>query len=236
MRLLYDKDLTAFYDDITLSGYYDYKKEVEVIKRIIGTRKSILELGSGTGNLLIPLAKAGFDVTGIDNSPHMIRTFKEKTKTEGLKIKNYMGDQRSLSLDSNFDVILASGGFVWFATFDHKINICTYSSSYRDIIMTFKVAYNHLSKNGLFLLNIQHHGNKFGLRLRNGMDYHFEIKQISPSKIVKSHFIEKEGRLVFKRTFPQRVFPELRALETARNIGFTKQQTDKTKSFYIFTK
>lgn len=236
MRLLYDKNLTKFYDDITQSGYYDYEKEVEIIKEIVGARKSILELGSGTGNLLILLVKAGFDVTGIDNSPHMIRAFGKKANAEGLDIKNYLADQRTLSLGSTYDVVLASGGFVWFVTFDNKIHICTYSPRYEDITKTFQNAYTHLNKNGLFLLNIQHHGKRFDLKLKNGMDYHFEITQISPSKIIKTHFIEENGNLVFKRAFPQRVFSEEKALETAKEVGFDIIGIDRTKSFYNFKK
>ena len=236
MRLLYDKNLTAFYDDITQSGYYDYEKEVEVIKKIVGARRSILEFGSGTGNLLVPLSKAGFEVTGIDNSPHMIRAFEKKVKAEGLGIKNFLADQRTLSSNSTYDVVLASGGFVWFATFDNKVHICTYSPSYKDIVKTFQNAYAHLNKDGLLLLNIQHHGKKFGLKLKNGMDYHFEIIQKSPSRIIKTHFIEDEGKLVFKRAFPQRVFSEEKALETAKGVGFVGISIDKTKSFYIFKK
>ncbi|EKD57943.1 MAG: SAM-dependent methyltransferase [uncultured bacterium] len=236
MKLLYDKNLTRFYDDITQSGYYDYEKEVGLIKKIVGARRSILELGSGTGNLLIPLSKAGFEVTGIDNSPHMIRAFEKKAKAEGLDIKNYLADQRTLSLNSTYDVVLASGGFVWFVTFDGKVHICTYSPSYKDIVKTFQNAYAHLNKDGLFLLNIQHHGKKFGLKLENSMDYHFEITQKSPSKIIKTHFIEDKGTLVFKRAFPQRVFSEEKALETAKKIGFEVVGIDKTKSFYVFKK
>ena len=236
MRLLYDKKLTNFYDDITTSGYYDYEKEVETIKKIVGSRKSILELGSGTGNLLILLAKASFDVTGIDNSPHMVRVFEKKAKSEGLKIKNFLADQRKLSLKYTFDVVLASGGYVWFVTFDRKIYICTYSPTYKDIVKTFQNTYNHLDRDGMFLINMQHHGKKFGLKLKNGMDYHFEITQKSPTKIVKTHYVENKGKVVFKRAFPQRLFNEEMALKSAKDVGFSVVGIDKTRSFYVFSK
>src|SRR3990167_6113009 len=234
MKLLYDKALSFFYDDITRSGYYDYNKEVKLIKKILGSRKTLLELGSGTGNLLIPLAKAGFKVTGIDNSPHMIKLLGAKAHKENLRIHNYLTDQRKLSLKKKFDGIISSGGFVWFATFDKKIYICTYSSSFEDIIKTFKNTYDHLNKNGLCLINIQHHGRKFALKLKNGMDYHFEIKQKSPSKIIKTHFIEKEGKLIFKRASPQRIFSEERAVQIAEKVGFKVFGPDESETFYVF--
>lgn len=44
---------------------------------------SVLELGCGSGRLLLPLAKAGFDVTGVDSSTEMLaRTRKRLAKME----------------------------------------------------------------------------------------------------------------------------------------------------------
>src|SRR5690606_34936599 len=42
----------------------------------------ILELGCGTGRLLIPLARAGRQVTGIDRSPAMLRLARERAQGE----------------------------------------------------------------------------------------------------------------------------------------------------------
>ena len=193
MRLFYDKKLTAFYDDIVLGGYYDYEKEVSVIRDIVAKRKTLLELGSGTGNLLIPLAKAGFKVAGIDNSPHMVKALYKKQKKLGISFPNTQADQRDLSLNKKFDVIVSSGGFIWFSIFDNKIFIQTYDPSFEGIVKTFKSAIRHLNDNGLLLINIQHHGEKFGLKMKNGMNYHFEIKWLSPTKVVKTHYVENGG-------------------------------------------
>jgi len=58
----YGREMAEFYDLITNSGYYDYKKLVGMIKSILSNRKKVLEIGVGTGNIAIPLAKQGFDV------------------------------------------------------------------------------------------------------------------------------------------------------------------------------
>jgi len=234
MRLLYDKAITDVYDDLTLSGYYNYDKEVETIKSIVGKRRKILELGSGTGNLLIPLARAGFEVFGIDNSPHMIRALNKKQQEEKIKFPNIFADQRTLDLKEKFEVIVSAGGFVWFITLNDKLFICTYSKTYDDIEKTFFNSHKHLERNGLLLLNIQRHGQKFRLKLRSGMDYHFEIVFKSPSKIVKKHFIEDDGKLVFKRAFPQRIFSEDKAIQTAKDTGFKVLGVDKSNTFYVF--
>jgi SAM-dependent methyltransferase len=234
VKLLYDKKFAFHYDDITLSGYYDYSKEVKVIKSIVGKRKALLELGSGTGSLLIPLAKSGFNVAGIDNSPAMIKILKQKQRKEGLVFPNLKADQRKLSLGRRFEVIVTSGGFMWFVTLKNKLYLSIYGSLYRDIEKTFKNAFNHLKKGGLFLVNIQHHGQTFNLKLKNGNDYHFEIEFKTASKIIKTHYIEKNGKLIFKRAFPQRLFPEEVVKKTAEKFGFKALAADKTYSFYIF--
>jgi len=41
-----------------------------------------LELASGTGRVLLPIARAGFEITGIDLSPHMMRVCREKLAKE----------------------------------------------------------------------------------------------------------------------------------------------------------
>lgn len=234
MRLLYDKKLTDFYDDIVLSGYYDYGKEIQVIKNIVGRRRTLLELGSGTGNLLVPLAREGFEVTGIDNSPHMVRVLREKQSKEGLDFPNFQADQRNFDLDKKFDVVVSSGGFVWFSVFDNKIFIQTYDPSFRGIVQTFQSAYKHLNDNGLLLINIQHHGEEFGLKMRNGMNYRFEIKWLSPTRVVKTHHIEEGGVIVFQRAFPQRVFSEQKAVQAAKETGFKVLGPDNTEAFYVF--
>ena len=236
MRLLYDKKLASHYDDFTLSGYYDYSKEVEVIKNIVGKRRTLLELGSGTGNLIIPLAKSGFDVTGIDNSPVMIKILKQKQQKESITFPNFKADQRKLSLGRKFEVIVASGGLIWFVTLKNKLYLSMYGSLYKDVEKTFENVSNHLEKGGLFLVNIQHHGQTFNLKLKSGGDYHFEIEFKTPSKIVKTHYLEKNGKIIFKRAFPQRLFPEEVVRDTAKKFGFKILEVDKTNSFFVYEK
>lgn len=82
MRLLYDRKWVAVYDDIVNSGYYDYLEEAKIIANIAGKRKTFLELGSGTGNLVLALVSLGKDVTGMDNSPVMNKAFEKRSRNK----------------------------------------------------------------------------------------------------------------------------------------------------------
>ena len=62
----------------------------------------ILELGCGTGKLSIPLAEAGFSVTGLDNSPPLLQFAASKNGS----VKWIEGDMRSFDLDESFALIM----------------------------------------------------------------------------------------------------------------------------------
>jgi SAM-dependent methyltransferase len=69
-----------------------------------GTGRRLLELGSGTGRLLVPLAERGFDVQGIELSPEMVARMREKQGGEAIPV--LVGDMASFQLSERFDVVL----------------------------------------------------------------------------------------------------------------------------------
>lgn len=66
----------------------------------------ILELGSGTGRVSIPLAKHGFLVTGIDISDSMTTEARRKAVHEGVEIEFIKGDIRDFQLGRKFNLII----------------------------------------------------------------------------------------------------------------------------------
>lgn len=73
--------------------------------------RRVLELGCGTGRVAIPLAEAGYDVTGIEAEPDMLARLEQKQyPRERLKIVR--ADARSFHLESLFDAILLSCNFM----------------------------------------------------------------------------------------------------------------------------
>jgi SAM-dependent methyltransferase len=62
----------------------------------------ILELGCGTGKLSIPLAKAGFSVTGLDNSPALLQFAASKDSN----VRWIEGDMRGFDLEDRFALIM----------------------------------------------------------------------------------------------------------------------------------
>jgi len=83
--------IAAFFD----ADFGEYDEDLEVLQAY-GRRTGgpLLELGCGTGRALIPLARAGFKLTGVDISPEMLRIAAGKVKAAGLgrKVALIQGD------------------------------------------------------------------------------------------------------------------------------------------------
>lgn len=71
----------------------------------------VLDVATGTGNIAIPAAKKGADVTGIDIAPNLIGQANERAKAEAVTAKFEVGDAEALPYqDKTFDVVMTMFG------------------------------------------------------------------------------------------------------------------------------
>lgn len=87
-----------YYDAMvsSLDQYHDLNFYLEMAQLYSG---EILELGSGTGRLTIPIARAGFSISGLELEVRLIKQAKTKTKNEELKITWIQGDMTNFKLE-----------------------------------------------------------------------------------------------------------------------------------------
>jgi SAM-dependent methyltransferase len=69
----------------------------------------VLEVGCGTGRVLIPTARAGIEITGLDLSPHMLEICRERLQAESEEVRSRVrlvqGDMRQFELTQTFRLV-----------------------------------------------------------------------------------------------------------------------------------
>lgn len=134
-NLIYDADI---YDGMNTSLL-----DLQFYKKWLAKNKNakILELCCGTGRLTIPIAKDGYDISGVDYTSSMLEQAKIKAAEAGLAINFIEADIRTLDLQEKYDLI-----FIPFNSIHHL-----YKNE--DLFKAFNAVKNHLKDEGLFLLD-----------------------------------------------------------------------------------
>ena len=85
--------------------YADYDEDIPVLEAFARrTGGPLLELGCGTGRTLIPLARSGYQVTGVDMSPEMLRIAAAKARAARVskRVKLIEGSYADAPLEGEF--------------------------------------------------------------------------------------------------------------------------------------
>lgn len=103
---MYDQ-IAPIYDLI----HGDLKADLEFhIRQAAETQDPILELGCGTGRLLLPLARTGHKVTGIDNSSAMLEITRGKLEKESDHVRDRLslveGDISFFNLEQQYGLTI----------------------------------------------------------------------------------------------------------------------------------
>lgn len=125
-------------------GRYDYNSDIEFLDVLFSDYgcKRIIDIGCGTGGHALRLSVKGYDVTGVDLSPAMLKVAREKDKD--VRVKFIQGDMRRLSklpFGKKFDAAICLG-----QTFSHLLT----NRDVKNFLGGLRVI---LKKNGLFVFN-----------------------------------------------------------------------------------
>jgi SAM-dependent methyltransferase len=82
--------------------------EIDQLEALVALRPPlrILDLPCGQGRHAIELARRGYDVTGVDLSPFLLKVAEERAQAEGICVRWLSGDMRQPIAGEGFDVIL----------------------------------------------------------------------------------------------------------------------------------
>jgi len=99
--------IAELYDHVEL-----YRTRADVAFFVDAAREAgspVLELGCGTGRVLVPTARAGIDIVGLDGSPHMLDVCRRRLDDEPEDIRGRVrlveGDMRRFDLGATFALV-----------------------------------------------------------------------------------------------------------------------------------
>lgn len=129
-----------FMDNIPYEEWSNYL--ISLLKEYNVNDGIVLDMGCGTGNITEFLARAGYDMIGIDNSEDMLMEAMNKRYDSGLDILYLCQDMRDFEL---------------YGTVAAAVSICdsmNYIIDYKDLVKVFSLVNNYLDPNGLFIFDL----------------------------------------------------------------------------------
>lgn len=101
----------------------------------------VLELGCGTSTVLLPLARHGFRVTGLDNAPEMMDVGRQKARQAALTVHWVEADMRAFDLNERFGVVILVA------------NALAHLRTRADLEACLACVRKHLDRDGRFVLS-----------------------------------------------------------------------------------
>jgi len=103
---------------------------------------SVLELGSGTGHKLIPIASDGHPCVGVELSPDMLVEARRKADQRGVEVEWVQGDMRELDLGRTFGLVLIAA------------NSLLHLHEADDLVDCFRAVRRHLAPGGRLVFDV----------------------------------------------------------------------------------
>ncbi len=142
MNELNDYDLIAPFYDIEHRHFDEDLSLYSNFAELCGS--PLLELACGSGRLLLPLAREGYELTGVDNSASMLKLAQEALQRAGVetRCKLVQQDMRYLNLGQKFRL-----AFIALGSFGHVL-------TRQEQRQTLAAVHQHLTPGGKFILDI----------------------------------------------------------------------------------
>lgn len=136
--------IADLYDHVTL--YRDRPDVAFYVEAATAAGSPVLEVGCGTGRVLIPTARAGVDIVGLDLSPHMLAVCRQRLREESEAVRGRVrlveADMRNFDLGSRFTLAT-----IPFRPFQHLITV-------EDQLSCLASVRRHLVDDGVLILDL----------------------------------------------------------------------------------
>lgn len=160
-------DIGYLYDQVPLyTARQDVTFYLDAAKRSEG---DVLEIGCGTGRILLPTAQAGIRITGLDGSPRMLERLKTRLLAEPAEVQERVtvveSDARHFDLGRTFGLITSP-----FRVFQHMIEI-------EDQLAFLRSVSRHLAPGGRFVFDV--FNPRFDLLVTNRSELAFDTAELT---------------------------------------------------------
>ncbi len=113
-----------------------------LLKKLSVRPKSVLDVACGEGSFAVAMAKRGYEVVGVDQSPDMLQLARKSAKREGVKVEFVRSDMRSLALPRKFDLVTC-----WYDSLNYLLKPS-------ELQQTFVRISNVLQRDGFFIFDV----------------------------------------------------------------------------------
>ena len=226
--------MSAYYDLIMTSGYYDYDAIVNHLSDF-DQAQSVLEIGSGTGLILQRLItrRPALQLAGIDLTQAMLDIAVERLGSYP-QITMHRQNVTTLSLDRRYDLAYSYGG-VWYFVRGAGPSDFTMISHIRDEQENqqgFERVADHLGTGGTLLLGVQAAHVDYATPVADNMQYAQRITAI-PDGFRKCYELSEAGRVVMGQTIDYRTYAFDAAIELLDKCGFEYRGPTATASLFL---
>jgi SAM-dependent methyltransferase len=133
--------------------FYDYvvpyKERTDVpfyVQAAVESKGPVLEIGCGSGRVLVPVARAGISITGLDSSESMLAKCRQKLECESDVVRSRVdlcrADMRSFVLPKTYALVTMP-----FRPFQHLVSVS-------DQCSCLEAVHGHLASRGLLILDL----------------------------------------------------------------------------------
>jgi len=128
----------------TYAQYYDtiYKNLEGLFRKHSRNKiKTILDLGCGTANHMVPFIEKGYQMTGIDASIQMLKIASQKLDQLNLKARLHKEKLQTFQLNHKFDAVLC------------LFSVIDYITPKKDLLLVLKNVAEHMKRTSLFIFD-----------------------------------------------------------------------------------
>ena len=132
----YDAGMGAEADAMQDTQFY-----LELARETAAQGRAVLEIACGTGRVILPIAREGIEVVGLDNAAAMLNIARRKAASDGVEVSWVEADMRDFDLARRFGLVI-----IPYRSFLHLLTDTDQQSCLAAVL-------RHLEPGGRFALN-----------------------------------------------------------------------------------